>query len=173
MPQVLDTFSAASLIRSDLQQPSPDDRHSEAFVTGVLDQLGLPHTLSNAMMVAQALHRNDVQPHLAQEYPKHVVNARGETITVNNADEEHKASEPLGEDVTRSDGALNPDGAADGPETEFPVGENTQRTDEPVEPLNPDEAPILGEDVSRGDQMKPFAAPVTGRAPARAPVRGR
>lgn len=101
----MDPKAAAQKIRGRMQQPSAEDRHIEAFVNQVLDELGMEHTIANAHMVVHALHDADIQPHQIVEYPKavtvKVVNKKkygdedehDETFTVQNEDEEHELRE--------------------------------------------------------------------------------
>lgn len=89
--------------------PSPEERHSLAFVTEVCNHLGLEPTPHNCTLVAGELVKAGIAPHLAQEYPKVIgqrkkVNGKGEPIldehgrvvmedvVVNSEDEEKAAA---------------------------------------------------------------------------------
>lgn len=100
MPQKLDAAAAALAIRDDIEQPSAEDRHTETFAKDVASQLGLDHSPSSIAMVVRALHRHDIEPHRVQQYPKHVKNWAGDTVTVHNEDDEKRAGEAPPDDET-------------------------------------------------------------------------
>lgn len=101
MAKVLDARAAALEIRGKMQQPSAEDRHINAFVEKVLDELGLERTAPNAVMVGRALYDADIQPHQIVEYPKAVTvkvvdekkygddKEHDEVHVVHNEDDEH------------------------------------------------------------------------------------
>lgn len=72
MAKTLDARAAAQEIRGKMQQPSAEERHVNAFVDKVLDELGMEHTAPNSVMVARALQEADIRPHEIVEYPKAV-----------------------------------------------------------------------------------------------------
>ena len=79
----LDPKAAAELIRVDvMSRPgvSAETRHVSDFAKKVCEQLGIEADANNVVVVVKALQKAGVKPHMAQEYPKMLTDAKGKPV---------------------------------------------------------------------------------------------
>lgn len=67
---------------------SPDDRHRLAFVLQVCDELKIERSFENVTAVSRAIAKEQIEPHIAHQYPKWVEAGDGTDVVVENEAQE-------------------------------------------------------------------------------------